>query len=143
MFGWSVHFEPSLTDCSDPETPRELLAMLPRVFSVMVTQRKSGFESRNIKQAVTNCTTRNAPPFPPHHRPSPVCTSAEVFSHRRARRCSAVAVRRQAPARPAHPTLPMHNSESVRPHISPFLLDSYGGRLAFVVFLCRAMIPED
>jgi hypothetical protein len=44
---------------------------------------------------VTNCSARNAPPFPPHHRPSPVCTSAEVFSHSRARRCSAVAVRRQ------------------------------------------------
>jgi hypothetical protein len=26
-----------------------LLAMLPRVFSVMVTQRRSGFESRNIR----------------------------------------------------------------------------------------------
>jgi hypothetical protein len=53
------------------------------------------------KQAVTNCSATNAPPFPPHHRPSPVCTSAEVFSHSRAQRCSAVAVRRQA--RTSHP----------------------------------------
>jgi hypothetical protein len=26
-----------------------VLSMLPRVFSVMVTQRRSGFESRNIR----------------------------------------------------------------------------------------------
>jgi hypothetical protein len=30
-------------------TDTHLLAMLPRVFSVMVTQRRSGFESRNIR----------------------------------------------------------------------------------------------
>jgi hypothetical protein len=28
---------------------RGVLSMLPRVFSVMVTQRRSGFESRNIR----------------------------------------------------------------------------------------------